>query len=290
MFEWLSHTLDWNLVTTTVRMVAPILLAALGGLLCSKVGIFNIALEGMLLTGAFGAVSASYLTSNAWAGVLGGIVAATLVALILAVVTVDLKADPVVAGVAVNLMAVGLTTFALRTVFHVTGTLYDPRIAGLPVWMGQSPLVWLSWLLVPVVWLYLFRTVTGLRLRAVGEMAVGASSVGVSVRGHQYAAVLLSGVFCGLAGAQLSLGQVHLFMEEMSAGRGFIALVAVLFGQAHPFGVFGSSLLFGLMEALSTRLQGTGIPTGFTQMVPYVATLVAMFFFGKQRSTMSAER
>lgn len=280
----MADLFDMLLLHATLRTVAPVLLAALGGLICERAGLFNVALEGMMLAGAFGAVLGSFfLGGPAW-GVLAAIIASALVGLLLAFLSIDLRGNAIVVGISLNLLVTGLTTFLMRVVLKATGTFHDPKLQGLPTWevdgipllSGHTPIVWLSYLAVPVMSYFLFQTVTGLRIRAVGEHARAAQTLAVSPVRTQYLAVLICSLLTGLAGAQLSLGQVRLFQEEMTAGRGFIALVAVMFGRAHPVGVLGASLLFGLVDALGTRLQGVGLPSQVTLMLPFVVTLLAL--------------
>ncbi|AJY75429.1 ABC transporter permease [Paenibacillus beijingensis] len=290
----MDQLFDISLLNSTIRMVTPILLAALGGALCARAGLFNVGLEGMVLAGAFGAVLGNYLLNNLFLAVMFAIGCVLLLSLLYGYFTIHLKANVIVVGIAVNFLAMGLTTFLLSAVFHVKGAYYNKDMEGLPrldipvlskvpvlgdVVSGYSPIVFCAFLLVIVLHLFLYRTVTGFRLSAVGQSPIVAQSAGIKVRRYQYAAVLACGMLCGLAGAQLSLGQVTMFAEGMTSGRGFIALVAMMLGQANPAGIMGSSLLFGLMDALSIRMQGLWLPTPFTMMVPYVVTIMAMFFF-----------
>lgn len=290
----MEQIFDLSLLNSMLRMVTPILLAALGGAICARVGLFNVALEGLVLAGAFSAIAGNYYTGSLLLSVLSGVIGAVLFSIIFGYMSIHLQANVLVVGIATNFLALGLTTFALRTIFGVKGAFYDKDMIGLPRWdlpllvdipwvgevvSGHSPLVYLALISVILLYLFFFKTVAGFRLLAVGENLVAAQSMGIKVRKIQYAAVILCGVFCGLAGAQLSLGQVTMFSEGMTAGRGFIALVAMMFGQSHPIGILASSMLFGLMDAVSIRLQGLSIPTHFTLMLPYVMTIVAMFFF-----------
>jgi simple sugar transport system permease protein len=289
---------DATLLNSTFRFVTPILLAALGGLICERVGVFNIALEGLMLTGAFAAVVGSYFAGNAVIGVLAAVVAGIALAGIFAFFAISLRGDMIVLGIALNLLTSGLTIFLLRTLFGVKGAFQDPRIQGLgkielplladlpvlgPLLSGHSWVVYLTWLLVVAMYFFLFQHALGLRMRGVGEHPEAAATLGVNVALLRYVAVLLSGALCGLAGAQLSLGNVTLFVENMSAGRGWIAVVAVMFGQAHPLGVFAASLLFGLADSIGFRLQGLQMPSQFTGMVPYVVTLISLFIIETQR-------
>lgn len=284
---------DYSLFISAIRMVSPILLAALGGALCARVGIFNVGLEGLILAGAFSAIVGNHYSGSVFVAVLSGAAGAVLVSLLFGIVTIKFQANAIVAGIAVNFLVLGLTTFLLRALFDVKGAYYDKNMEGLPKWdipliehipvigtlvSGHSPLVYIAFLAAILLYVYLYRTVAGFRLLAVGKNLSASKSMGLKVTAIQYGAVLMSGVLCGLAGAQLSLGQVTMFTEGMTAGRGFIALVAMMLGQSHPIGILGSSMLFGLMDALSVRLQGFSVPTQFTAMLPYLITIIAMFF------------
>ena len=282
---------DAALFDSIVRACIPILLAALGGLICERAGIFQVSLEGMMLLGAFTGVAVSYATGNAYLGVLAAMVAGCVTSMLLAVGNVTRGGDPIVIGVAVNLFAIGLTGFLLPQLFDVRGVFRDPAIAGLDTLsiplLSDIPLIggalfdltipgYFAFVAVPVLWLVLFRTPLGLRLRGVGEKRIAAQTMGVPVTAYQYSAVGFSGVMAGLAGAQLALGNVVQFAENMTAGRGWIAVVAVLLGRAHPFGVLGAGLLFGSAEALGFRFQGNGLAVQITDALPWVVTLVAL--------------
>lgn len=293
---------DWSLVSSTIRMVTPILLAALGGALCSHVGIFNVGLEGLILVGAFSAIVGNHFTGSLLLALLFAALVTVLFSLLFAYMTIGLRANEIVVGVAINFLGLGLTTFALRAVFDVKGAFYDKDMAGLPQWQiplikdipvlgdiisGHSPLVYFAFLAAVLLHFFFTRTVTGFRVLAVGMNATAARSLGLKATRLQVLAIVMCGVLCGMAGAQLSLGQVTMFTEGMTAGRGFIALVAMMLGQAHPLGILASSFLFGLMDALSIRLQGFSLPTQFTAMLPYVLTIAAMFFL-KDKGASSA--
>ena len=279
------------LFESTSRAVTPVLLAAVGGVLSARAGIFNIALEGMMLWGAFGAVAGSYFTSN-WAVGLGvGVCVGTLAGVALALTVVRFRGEPMVVGLAMNLLAVGGTALLLRQFWEVSGIFDSPEIVGLPplhlplvgsvpilgpLLDGQSPLVLTTLFLVLLTHVVLFKHRWGLRLRGAGEHPEAAQSLGVPVRRYQMAALIASGALCGLAGVQLALSNVTLFAQEMSAGRGWIAVVAVMLGRESPLGVLAACLLFGLAEAIGFRLQGAGLPSQFTDVGPYVVTLVAL--------------
>ena len=274
-----------------------VLLAAIGGMICERAGVFQISLEGMMLAGAFGAVAAAHVFGSVWAAVAAAILAAVILSLILAFGAVSRGGNAIVLGVAINILAVGLTSFLLPQLFGVRGSFQpegDVRIRVLeipvlsdipflgPVVFNLSILGYLALLAVPLTWLFFFRTQIGLRLRGVGERPMSAETLGVSPTVYRYGAVIASGVLTGLAGAQLSLGNVGVFTENISSGRGWIAVVAVMLGRAHPFGVLAACVLFGFTEAFGFRLQGQGLPVQITDALPFVVTLAALVIARKQ--------
>ena len=288
---------DAALLDSAVRAMIPILLAALGGMICERAGVFQIALEGMMLAGAFAAVGGSYLGQNSALGVVFGIGAGVIVSLMLAYGTVSKRGDAIVLGIAINLFALGLTGFLLPQIFGVRGVFQDPRIDGLdriaipllsdipvigPVLFNNTVPAYLAFLLVPALWLMMFRTPLGLRLRGVGERPLAAETLGVSPTKYKYGAVIASGVLAGIAGAQLALGNVVQFAENMTSGRGWVAVVAVMLGRAHPVAVLGASILFAFAEALGFRLQGNGLPVQVTDALPFVVTLIALIVARKR--------
>lgn len=282
---------DIALLASTVRLFTPILLAALGGMFTLRAGIFNVALEGMMLIASFFGLAGVFWTGNAYIGLALAVLSATVVALLFGFFVIEVKGDAVIIGLAVNILALALTTYLMRLVFGVTGGYYDPSLQGLPnltlpvindipllgtIFSGHSIIVYAAFVIVGLAYVFLFRHPLGLHIRAVGENPEAAASLGIRVKGIQYLSVALCGVLCGLAGAQLSISLVTQFVEGMTAGRGFIALVAIMFGGAHPLKILGASLLFGLAYAASLRLQGIGIPSQFVAMLPYVATIVVL--------------
>lgn len=294
----LAGLFDASLLQSTLRFVAPILLAALGGLICERAGVFNIALEGLMLTGAFAAVAGSYY-GGSLTGVATAAGAGAAMAGVIALFAVRLRGDEIVVGIAVNLLAAGLTVFLLRALFGVKGAFQDPRIEGLAkirwplidglpivgdLLSGHSWLAYLSLVLVALVWLVLFHHPLGLQLRGVGEHPQAAATLGVDAGAVRAGALLASGVLCGLAGAQLALGNVTLFVEGMSAGRGWIAVVAVMLGRAHPAGVALACLAFGFTDSLGFRLQGREIPSQLTSTLPYAVTLAGLAFIASRRA------
>ncbi len=283
---------DAALFSSALGALTPILFAALAGALCQRAGVFNISLEGTMLVGCFAGVAGSWYTGSVWLGVLVAAVAGVAYSLVLAIGHVSLGGDAIVLGVAINLLAVGLTSFLIRTVFGTRGTFSDPALRGLDaldipglkdipfvgeVLSGHSVLVYLSWLAVVALAVLLYRHPWGLRLRGIGERPDAAASLGVGVTRYRYGVILAGGALCGLAGAQLALGNVTLFSENMTAGRGWIAVVAVMLGRALPYGVLAAAVLFGLAEAFGFRLQGIGLPQQATDAAPYVVTLLALF-------------
>ena len=292
-----EQLLDPSLWASVTRALIPVLLAAIGGMICERAGVFQISLEGMMLVGAFGAVAMAHVSGSAVAGTATAAMAGVLLALILAFGAVSRGGNPIVLGIAINILAVGLTSFLLPQLFGVRGTFQPaggvriPRLAipGLselpfvgPVLFNLSILGYVALLLVPATWFVLFRTQVGLRLRGVGERPVAAETLGVSPHRYAYMAVVASGVLAGVAGAQLALGNVGVFAENMSSGRGWIAVVAVMLGRAHPVGVLGACLLFGFAEAFGFRLQGQGLPVQITDALPFVVTLAALVLARKR--------
>lgn len=286
----MTEIFDLALLESVLRALTPVLLAALGGLLCEKAGVFNIGLEGFMLVGCFAAVAGSWFGGDAWIGVITAVLAGMLMAAILSFASVTLGADAIIVGIALNLLAVGLTSFLVRTVLGAQGTFQNPALDGLPIFLSQSPLAYLSWALVPICVVFLRRTVWGFRMQGVGEVPSAARSLGVNTKRYQHAAVLASGALCGLAGAQLALGNVVLFSENMTAGRGWVAVVVVMLGQAAPVGTLVAALLFAVTEAVGFRLQGLGLPSQFTTAAPYVITLAALVVVSVRRRTLNLRR
>ncbi len=282
------------LLSQVLDLMTPVLLAGMAGALCERAGVFNIALEGKMLVGAFVAVATSVAFGSPVLAVFSAVLCTAIFASPLALGGARLGGDPIVIGIGLNLLASGLTTYLLGAIFGVTGTLVDPAVTALPklvvpvladvpvlgAILGHNALVYLSWLLIFVFNIYLFRTPWGLRLRGIGEVPSAAAAMGANVSRYQTAIVILAGGLCGLAGAQLALGSVALFAENMTAGRGWIAVVAVMLGRAHPLGIALACLGFGLADAVGLRLQGQGLPNQITDIAPYAITLLAMIGLG----------
>ena len=268
------------LLTATLRASSPLIFAAMGGLLSERSGVTNLALEGLMLIGAFAAAFGSDLAGNAVAGLLIGVAAATAAALLFAVWAITLRADQIVAGTAIVLLGSGLTAFLVQRIWGQAGG--SPTVARLPgIGNGLNVLVPVALLLVPVVHVGLFHTKAGLRVMAAGEHPQAAESVGINVARYRYACVLLSGVLSGLGGAYLSIGDLSAFSTDMTAGRGFIALAAVIFGNWTPFGALGAALLFGFAQALRFQVQALDLPISQDLIIalPYLLTLVAITGF-----------
>lgn len=281
-----------NLGAATLRLSTPLLLMAMAGLLSYQVGLINIALEGMALAGAFGGVVIGYELGSPWLGVLGGMTVGAVLGLFFAFAVVVMRANLIVTGLAVNFLATGGTAYLMIVLYDQRGTFSPPELDRLPNWdipvlrdlgflgeifSGHSPFVYLSWVFVPIVSIFLYRTVVGKHIRAVGEYPEAALTAGISVRGMQTLALVLGGALCGLAGAHLSLSYLALFRENMINGRGFIALAAVYFAAARPRLAAAACFLFGFFEALQLRLQTrSNFPSEFFQMLPYLVVVITL--------------
>ncbi len=291
-----------GLVNGTLSGATPILLAALGGTFTYYAGVFNIAMEGMMLTGAFGAVVGSYFFHSWPIGLAFAIAFSVLMAVIFIVFAVVLRADEFVTGIALNLFAVGATTYLLRQTFSVKGVFANPGVIPIPrldiplvdrvpilgqILSGQNLVIYVAVLAVFLTAYLVFSTRFGLRLRAAGFNSACLDSSGVSTARIRVAALLLCGVFCGVAGAFLSLGYVRLFAENMSAGRGWISLAAIILVSGNPWGIDLISIVFGFFDGMGLLMQGYSVPSQFTSMVPYVATLAALYVYSirKKRKT-----
>ena len=283
----------------TIRMATPLLLASMGEIVSERAGVFNIGLEGMMLMGAFCGFLGLHFTGSVWIGILAGMTGGALLALVSAYLNVTLGVDQIVSGIALNIFAVGFTSSFFRIIFGTNQPqveasqmtpleiplLEDIPLFG-PILFNQVPLVYVTFILVPVLWFVLFRTTIGLKIRSTGEHPLAADIAGVKVVAVRYMSVLFAGALAGLGGAYLALGALNLFNDNMIAGRGFIALAVVIFGRLNPFGALGAAFLFGAAEALQLRLQAMGldVPYQILLMLPYVATVVAVVgLIGKTR-------
>jgi simple sugar transport system permease protein len=296
---------------STIRLSVVLLLACLAGLFSERSGIVDIGLEGKMLIAAFVAAAVAYETGNAWIGVLAGCAASVVFSMIHATASIIFRGDQIISGVALNFLASGLTVVIGHAIYQKGGqtpmlagnarftewTLpFADAVADVPVLgpiyseliSGHKPLVYLAFAIVPLVWWVLYRTRFGLRLRAVGENPASVDTAGISVVKMRFQALIITGILCGIAGAYLSTAQAAGFGKEMTAGRGYIALAALIFSNWRPIHAMGACLLFGLLEAVSNLYPNINvfdlftIPVQFTQALPYILTVVILAgFIGK---------
>ncbi len=262
------------------RIAVPYLLTSLGATYSERSGVINLALEGLMLIGAFGATIGQFYTGSALVGVAVATALGLLFATLHAFVTVTFKANQIVSGIALNILAVGITKFFLRVLFGSASN--SERIAGIDVpIILLDPIFLFALIAIPVSHVIFFKTPFGLRLRAVGENAEAAATLGISVPTMRYQAVLISGVLAAIAGAFLAFQQ-HSFTDGMIAGRGYISLAAMIIGKWLPLGAATASVLFASAEALQLNLQSDAIPTQLVQSLPYLVTLLVLVgFIGK---------
>ncbi|EKE45574.1 sugar ABC transporter, permease protein [Oceaniovalibus guishaninsula JLT2003] len=299
-----------QILDSTVRLATPLLLACLAGLFSERAGVVDIGLEGKMLIAAFFSAAVAYSTGSVWLGLLAGVAASMVFGVIHGLASITFRGDQLISGVALNFLASGMTVLiaqdwfaqggrtpaldgaarfssidlpgagALRDVPFI-GPIYDDLIS------GHTILVYVAVLMVPLSWYVLFRTRFGLRLRAVGENPGAVDTAGISVVRLRYSAVLICGFLCGLAGAYLATGLAAGFVKDMTAGRGYIALAALIFAKWRPWYALGACLLFGLLESIGNRYQsldllGLQIPSQFMQALPYILTVVILAgFVGK---------
>ena len=283
MGELLNAALFWS----TIRLSTPLILAALGGMLSERSGVINIALEGLMLAGAFTAAAVTYATRSPWVGLLAAMASGLAIASIHAAATIRYRADQVVTGTAINILMVGIPGFLSGALFLSSGSTPQIPKAQLIPW---TPVV-LAFAAVPITWYLLYRTPFGLRLRSVGENPEAADAAGIDVAKLRYSGVLLSGILAAIGGAYLSIGQSSLFTRNMTSGCGFIALAALIFGKWRPVQTMLACLFFGMTEAVTIQMQGVvklpsgeDIPVQFIQIVPYVLTIVVLAgFIGHSR-------
>lgn len=279
-----------------LRSATPVALAAQGGLMTEHAGIMNIGMDGMILIGAFTAVSVSWLLGSAWLGLLAAVLTGVLVGLFFALFVVKFKSDEFIIGTALNIFAGGLTVFLLRALFQVKGSFQgtaDRPVVGLPrVDLGvlreipffgplldnSSIFILLTWILVLLMWILVYRTPWGLWIRAAGERPDALRTAGISPQKMKWISSVVCGAFCGLAGAQLALGNVTMFAEGMSNSRGYVAFACVIFGAANPGKAYLAALMFGFFDALGYRLQEYNINSNLTSMIPYIITVIMMVY------------
>ncbi len=293
---------------SAIRFSVPLLFACLAGLYSERAGVFDIGLEGKMLIGAFTAGTVAALTGSAWLGLLAAVLASVLFALLHGFASITHRGNQIVSGVAINFIAAGLTAQLGETWFNIGGQTpqltnqerfmsigwpFAEALRGIPVigqiysqvLSGHNILVYAAFLAVPLTWWLLYRTRFGLRLRAVGENPAAVDTAGISVQGMRYAAVACCGALCGFAGAYLAIAQSAGFIEHMTAGKGFIALAALIFAKWRPVPAMWACLLFGVLDAISIRLQGVPIagigtvPVQLMQAVPYILTVILLAGF-----------
>ncbi|MDZ4655478.1 MAG: ABC transporter permease [Coriobacteriia bacterium] len=289
-----------DLFAAALRMATPLALAAIGGTICERSGVVNIALEGIMLAGAFFGTVIALATGDPWLGMIAAVVAGVIVSAIHAFASINLRADQVVSGTAINILALGVTGFMMERLYGHPGTT-DPSAMLRPVFkfaaadggflgtiwnwingifLSHTPIVYMAIIIAIVAQWAMYKTRWGLHLRALGEHPRAVDTVGVNVFRGRWVAVLMSGALAGLAGANLTLEQVGSFTENMTNGRGFIALAANIFGRWTPVGSYLASLLFGFADALQIKLQifrgQIDIPSQFFLMLPYVLTVVVL--------------
>jgi simple sugar transport system permease protein len=270
-----------QLLASTLRVSTPLIFAALGGMFAERSGVINIALEGMMLIGAFGAAVGTLVGHSPWLGAGCGMAAGAALAAIYGLFVIRLRANQIVAGTAINMLAMGLTPFLCKILYDVTGS--TPAI---PIGERfQSAPLYLSWVLVAACFLWMKYTPTGLWVSFAGEHPDALDTAGVRVNRVRWIAVLVSGALAGMGGASLSIFLSSSFSRDMTAGRGFMALAALIFGKWRPIPTALACLLFGFADAAQIRLQGTGsIPVQFIQILPYVVTILVLAgFVGRSR-------
>jgi len=279
-----------SLLATTLRVATPLTLGALGGLFCERSGVVNIAIEGMMLWGAFCAYVAGSLTGSLWIGLVAALLMAAVMAALHALLSITFKVDQIISGTVINILAAGVTGFFYDQYFSRNApspgnlpVISIPFLQDIPVFgrlFQQEPVVWLALILVFVVHFVLFKTRWGLRTRAVGEHPRAADTVGINVYFMRYMNVLIGGAIAGLAGVYF-ITEVSVFSPGMTSGRGFIALAALIFGKWTPIGAWGAALLFGFAEALQINVQqcGVDVPAQIVGILPYVVTIVVLAGF-----------
>ncbi|MBX7060971.1 MAG: ABC transporter permease [Pyrinomonadaceae bacterium] len=283
------------LLFSSLRLATPLIFAALGGLFSERSGVINIALEGLMLAGAFTAAVVTYQVGDPYIGVVAGVAAGAFLAFIYAVACIKFEADQVVAGMAINFLMIGLPALISGAIYDSSGsTPQIDKVLQLPDFYNRISIATIVALaLVPICWWIMYKTPFGLRIRATGENPDAAETAGVNVIRLRYIAVTISGVLAGLGGAYLSIGQSSLFTRNMTAGRGFIALAALILAKWRPVPVLGACLFFGLTEALSIQIQGASwariggeeIPVQFIQIIPYLLTIIVLAgFIGLSRA------
>ncbi len=282
--------LVYSILASTLRRSVPLLLAATGGCFSMRAGVIDLGLEGMMLAGAFFSVFGAWVTGNAWLGMLIGMFFAVIFSMLHAGMHITYRVNGSISGMCVNLLASAATPLLLTIIFGMSGK--SENVSSFPnsnwEWLRNIPVIgrilgaqnilfFLAVMLVIVSWIFLYKTTLGLRLRMVGENPQAASAVGLNVKAYKYFGVAMSGCFAGIAGAYLSLGQMNLFVKEMTAGRGYIAVVINAFGRYNPAGAFAGSIFFGFFDSVQTIFQSV-LPSQIVMMTPYIVTILVVVF------------
>jgi ABC-type uncharacterized transport system permease subunit len=280
-------TSPWIFVTAIAKVLpkkaTPLIFASLGGVLSENAGIVNIALEGIMAGGAFAAVVTSYYTHNVALSLVVAMVTGAALAFVLAYFAIAQRADQIIVGMAINIFALGAAAYLVSAIFGQPGA--SPQVAGL---RDESLLTWFAVALVVALHIFLYRTRVGTHLRAVGEEPRAAATAGINVLAFRYAATMAGGALAALGGAYLSVGETDIYSDGMVAGRGFIALAAVIFGKWTPFGAAGACVFFAFFSSLQIVLQGANVPAQLLEMLPYLLTIVAIAgFIGRARPPAS---
>lgn len=286
-----------SVLNSAIRSTTPIMMAALGSAICNRAGVFNVALEGQMLLGAFAAIAVNWFTGSVALSILCGIIAGGVIGALVGVLQVRYKAADMVVGTSINLFVGALTAILLFILFGVKGSFKDPLLLSLPkiqlpilskipylsgLLRNLTILDYLSYAVAVGMFIYLFKTVWGYHLISIGVKKEAAESMGLHSQRSQIMAVMVSGLLCGFGGVVLSMGQVTLFTENMTAGRGFIGMAACNLGRSNPALIILSSLFFGFCDAFASVAQNS-IPSQLTQSIPYIATIAALIFFSREK-------
>jgi len=293
----MDGNLLFALFVHTIRSSIPLTLAAIGGTFSIRSGVSDLGLEGMILSGAFFAVYGSHISGNEWVGLSFGVIAGVLISLLHAIMHVVYHVNATISGMCVNLFAAGITPLLLDTIFGMSGKSLQVEsfgisnnrfINGLPL-IGRllsqlNIFFYLTIVVVVASWIFIFKSKRGMRMRMVGENPRAANTVGLNVVGYKFFGVIMSGIFAGMAGAYLSLGQLNLFVENMSSGRGYIAVVINAFGHFNPIGAMAGSIFFGFFDAVQSVLHNI-FPSQLVMMLPYILTFIVITFGIKKSAT-----
>jgi len=291
IMENIDKIFNMSLIYATFRSATPIIFAALCAAITQQANIINIGTEGIMLVGAFTAVSVSYFTGSWILGVIAAMLAGAMIAMIMAVGHIRYNSEICAIGMGINMLAIAITKFLLKAVFDTNGGFSSPEIDPIPrvhlVFLNNVPIIkdllndwsiteWFAIVLIVILQFFFYKTVWGLRLRAVGQFPEAAKTAGIKVNAVKYQAMLISGLIGGLAGAHLSLGYSTQFIENMTNNRGFMGVAAMYFGGANPVLTAVGCLLFGFSDSVGARLQAYGIPSQFVLMMPYLVTVTVL--------------